>query len=202
MRQFFWRIVICFTPCLLAGWVTTVAVLRYYRGESGGFKMGVDLVGGTILVYEIDTRKQLRQDAANPQRDTQLLAESLKRRIDPTDTKNIVIRPAGGEGRVEIILPTGGTHRTKLAEEAWKNLLAQLEGPEPEGYNLKQKLEVPRGRVLELAEAIQTQKAREIWESEAVFGNDAGWKELINAAFKNDLDWPQLQRPALTPVVL
>src|SRR5262245_55840920 len=145
MRPFLWKIIICLVPCVLAAWVTIVAVTRYYRGESGGFKLGVDLVGGTILVYEIDTRKQLEQDRGNPQRDTQLLAESLKRRIDPTDTKNIVIRPAGGEGRVEIILPTGGTHRTKAAEDAWKSLLAKLEGPPP-GYSLKQKLEVGRGR--------------------------------------------------------
>src|SRR5262249_10424248 len=99
---------------------------------------------------------------------------------------------------VEIILPTGGTHRTKAAEDAWKSLLTMME----EKYGLDQKLEVPRGRVLELAEAIQTQKAREIWESDAVFGSDAGWKEILEAAFKNDLDWPQLQRPALSPVVV
>ena len=48
MRPFLWRIVICLTPLVLAGWVTTVAVARYYRGEPGGFKLGVDLVGGTI----------------------------------------------------------------------------------------------------------------------------------------------------------
>src|SRR5262245_28852564 len=198
MRQFFWRIVICFTPCLLAGWVTTVAVLRYYRGESGGFKMGVDLVGGTILVYEIDTRKQLEQDRGNPQRDTQLLAESLKRRIDPTDTYNIMIRPAGGEGRVEIILPTGGTHRTKAAEEAWKSLIASLE----EEYELHGKLEVPRGRVQELAEAIQLRKARQIWESDKVFGSSEGWKRLLDATFHNEREWPQLHKPAVTPAVV
>src|SRR5919109_3433305 len=122
MRQFLWKIIICFTPCLLAGWVTTIAVARYYRGEGGGFKLGVDLVGGTILVYEIDTRKQLEQDKSNPQRDTHLLAESLKRRIDPNDLYNIVIRPAGGEGRVEIILPTGGRYREEKAQRVWDKL--------------------------------------------------------------------------------
>ena len=63
MRPFFWKIMLCLVPCLLAGWVGTVAVARYYRGESGGFKLGVDLVGGTILVYEIDLRKN--QDTEN-----------------------------------------------------------------------------------------------------------------------------------------
>ena len=57
-------------------------------------------------------------------RDINILAESLKRRIDPNDLYNITIRPAGGEGRIEIILPTGGTHRTEKAEENWRTLLA------------------------------------------------------------------------------
>src|SRR5438105_8133762 len=164
MRPFFWKIVLCLVPCLLAGWVATVAVARYYRGESGGFKLGVDLVGGTILVYEIDTRKQLEQDKANPQRDTHLLADSLKRRIDPNDLYNIVIRPAGGEGRVEIILPTGGKHRAQAAEEAWQELLDKLQTK----YKLKDKLEIGRGKVLDLAETIHRQKAEAIWASPKV----------------------------------
>src|SRR5271166_5017562 len=101
MRSFFWRIVICLLPCLWAGWVTTTAIIRYVDGEPGGIKMGVDLEGGTILVYEIDLKK--KSDSKQQQDDvskTNLLAEALKRRIDPNDLKNIVIRPAG-EGRVE-----------------------------------------------------------------------------------------------------
>src|SRR5687768_516206 len=160
MRPFFWKIVLCLFPCLLAGWVTAAATVRYYNGEAGGFKFGVDLVGGTILVYEIDMTKQLERDKANPERDTHLLAESLKRRIDPNDLFNIVIRPAGGEGRVEIILPTGGIHRTKKAEEAWNALLEKMS----EKYELKETIEVGRGRIIELADKIQTVKSRDIWE--------------------------------------
>ena len=57
MRSFFWKFVICLVPCLAAAWVTTDAVTKFVRGESGGFKLGPDLPGGTILVYEIDVRK-------------------------------------------------------------------------------------------------------------------------------------------------
>src|SRR5438128_633599 len=159
MRPFFWKIVLCLVPCILAGWVSTYAVVRYYNGESGGFKLGPDLAGGTILVYEIDLRKQLEQDKANPQRDTQLLADSLKRRIDPNDLYNIVIRPAGGEGRVEIILPTGGTYRTQKAENAWNALLREME----KNWDVKN-LEVGRGKVLEMADRIQHEKSGSIWE--------------------------------------
>ena len=101
------------------GYVTAMAVSRYMDGEPGGIKMGVDLEGGTILVYEIDLKK--REGGKDDVSKTNLLAESLKRRIDPNDLKNIVIRPAG-EGRVEIILPTGGVWRTQKAEEAWNEL--------------------------------------------------------------------------------
>src|ERR1700730_15027275 len=128
MKPFFWKLMICVLPCVLAAWVTVHATVGDYKGDPGGFKLGVDLVGGTILVYEIDLRKN--QDAEktfDPLRDINVLAESLKRRIDPNDLYNITIRPAGGEGRIEIILPTGGTHRTKKAEENWNKLLADLE---------------------------------------------------------------------------
>src|SRR5207253_9979059 len=121
MKSFFWRFTICILPCLLAAWVTSLAVNKYYQGESGGFKLGVDLVGGTILVYEIDLRKSAKDkeseaaakgkkddkkkddaqavQAYNPQEQIQVLAEALKRRIDPNDHKNITIRPTGGESR-------------------------------------------------------------------------------------------------------
>src|SRR5438046_70544 len=101
MRPYFWRIVICVTPVLAS---IGVILWAYYYDT---FKLGVDLSGGTILVYEIDTRKQLSDDRGyDPKRDTNLLAEQLKRRIDPNDLYNVTIRPAGGDGRVEIILPT------------------------------------------------------------------------------------------------
>src|SRR5262245_17052848 len=195
MRQYFWKIFLCVVPVIAAGWVTAVAVTRYYRGEGGGFKLGVDLVGGTILVYEIDTRKQLEQDKSNPQRDTHLLAESLKRRIDPNDLYNIVIRPAGGEGRVEIILPTGGKFRDQAAEDSWQKLLEDLQ----KKYELKDKLEVGRGKILDLAETIHGLKAEAIWASSKVFGNKQAWGELIMSAYRNIDDWPQLSRPVGTP---
>ena len=83
MKQFFWKLLICLVPCALAAWVTVDATVGYLRGDSGGFKLGVDLVGGTILVYEIDLRKN--QDTENkfdPVRDINVLAESLKRRLE------------------------------------------------------------------------------------------------------------------------
>ncbi len=69
MRSYFWKFLICTLPCALALWVTIDAVTRYVRGESGGFKLGTDLVGGTILVYEIDWRKTSKDYDAKKKKD-------------------------------------------------------------------------------------------------------------------------------------
>jgi SecD/SecF fusion protein len=187
MKQFFWKFAFCTVPCLLAAWVTADAVVKYKAGASGGFKLGVDLVGGTILVYEIDLRKQADEGEKtfDPVRDINVLAESLKRRIDPNDLYNIVIRPAGGEGRVEIILPTGGTHRTKRAEEAWNKLLDDMQ----RDFGLPQRVEVGRGKVLELADRIQAIESKDIWEKE-LFGESAAWTRLKKSAYAR---WAELE---------
>jgi SecD/SecF fusion protein len=182
MKHFFWKFVICLLPCALAAWVTTWATIGYYNGDSGGFKLGVDLVGGTILVYEIDLRKS--QDTENrfdPVRDINILAESLKRRIDPNDLYNITIRPAGGEGRIEIILPTGGTHRTKKADEVWRELVQKIETEFLPDRKDGKKLEVGRGKILELADRIQSIQSEKGWQAK-LFSTPDGWKRLQESA--------------------
>jgi SecD/SecF fusion protein len=105
----------------------------------GPYRLGIDLAGGTILVYEVDLDKAQRrqrleagQDIPLEQRDLdpdpfsrqglsseqmQQLAESLKRRIDPADLKNVIIRPVG-DSRVEIILPFSPSARGGRQQEA------------------------------------------------------------------------------------
>jgi SecD/SecF fusion protein len=127
MKPFFWKIVICLVPNLLAGWVVFQATRQYAAGE-GGFRLGVDLVGGTILVYEIDASKQkegLKDVGTGPDAGSKSLAAYLKRRIDPNDLYNIVIRMVG-DTRVEIILPTGGIHRSERAKEAWDEVIRRV----------------------------------------------------------------------------
>jgi len=196
MKQFFWKFAVCIIPCLLAAWATGSAIYKYREGDSGGFKLGVDLVGGTILVYEIDLRKGQESDSKlDPVRLGNVLAESLKRRIDPNDLYNITIRPAGGEGRIEIILPTGGTYRARKAEEIWKEILEKMKTqflsklPPTE----QAKLQVGRGKTLELADKVQALAADKIWK-EKLFGTEDGWKRLQKnaleywAALANDQD--------------
>ena len=103
MKSYLSKILVCLVPvaiaCVIVGW----AFHKYSKGE-GGFRLGVDLVGGTILVYQVDPTKP----GANSEKLDEL-ASALKRRIDPNDLYNVTIRPVPGDPpRVEIILPTGG----------------------------------------------------------------------------------------------
>jgi SecD/SecF fusion protein len=63
---------------------------------------GVDLKGGTILVYEIDPSK------SNPSSQNKIKSEDLvgplTRRVNPSGTREIVIRPYG-DNQIEIIIP-------------------------------------------------------------------------------------------------
>lgn len=65
---------------------------------SKGLKKGIDLSGGTILVYEIDQAKKTTNVDINE------LISAIKRRINPDGMKDIMIR-AIGSNRVEVIYP-------------------------------------------------------------------------------------------------
>src|SRR5262245_9694378 len=119
MKRYTWKLVLGLAPVLLATLICARAFHQYQRGE-GGFKLGVDLVGGTILVYEVQDPSKLPENF-----DPQELASALKRRIDPTDLYNVTIRPVG-KTRVEIILPTGGQHQAAIREAQWQDLLTKV----------------------------------------------------------------------------
>ncbi|HEX3316097.1 MAG TPA: protein translocase subunit SecD [Gemmataceae bacterium] len=180
MKSFFWKFFWCIVPCLVAGWITYDAVSKYLNGDSGGFRVGNDLAGGTDLVYEIDlpkTRDTKSDTGFNPATQMNVLAEALKRRIDPNDLYNVVIRPVG-EGRIEIVLPTGGTYRTKKAEDAWKKLLDEVTAYYFPGGTGGEPLDVPRGRTFELADRIQTMLSTGKWEN-TLFRNQPDDKEHL-----------------------
>src|SRR5205807_7801575 len=125
MKSFRWKIIVCLVPVLISLVAVGVAFYRYQQGR-GGFRFGVDLVGGTILVYEVDQDKQ--QETTPGTRDTKIdeLAAAIKRRLDPSDQYNITVRPVGSE-RIEIILPTGGEKQVEAAQEAWTETLQEAE---------------------------------------------------------------------------
>src|SRR6516225_7538024 len=86
LKPFFWRITFCLVPVIVGAYVALTAT-HHYLTDGGGFKLGVDLVGGTILVYEVDPTRMTEEKKKEFKPD--LLAARLKRRLDPNDLYNI-----------------------------------------------------------------------------------------------------------------
>ena len=138
-RNYLRGLLICLIPCLAAS---------LFAFQPDKYKLGIDLAGGTILVYEInlertkqlnDARKKADGPATGEQASTEglssedmlKLATQIKRRIDPADLKNVTVRPLGST-RVEIIMPTGGSSQGNRANvtseeiEEVKRLVSQM----------------------------------------------------------------------------
>ena len=115
-RNFLRSLLICLIPTLAAAAFVGYGVYKETNGDVG-FRRGIDLAGGTILVYEVDADKRGGKPLANDEIKT--LAEKLKKRIDENDLYNVVVRPVGNN-RVEIILPfaakAGGQGKAANAE--------------------------------------------------------------------------------------
>ena len=91
----------CIILAVTASTVVLVTVMR----TKGELPRGVDLAGGTILVYEIDPGKINGNENDPEQRIiSEDLIEPLTRRINPSGTQEIVLRPYG-ESQIEIIVP-------------------------------------------------------------------------------------------------
>ncbi|MBP86092.1 MAG: protein translocase subunit SecDF [Planctomycetaceae bacterium] len=91
--------------------VSALIVYGTWDSSKGKFdiKLGVDLKGGVILIYEVDQTAMEAAADDGPDGPTAgvnmgALVEALARRINPSGTKEIVIRPYGAQ-QVEIIIP-------------------------------------------------------------------------------------------------
>jgi protein-export membrane protein SecD/preprotein translocase SecF subunit len=193
MKELRWKILKCLFPVFLGILVIGVAWYNYSNPplKVGNltlsrlkFKLGVDLVGGTILVYEIDPDKPKPEDYKKDQ-----LISALKRRLDPADLYNITIRPLS-DTRVEIILPTGGKHQLEAQNAAWKAL---LDAAATKWGLDREQLTARRGELAELTQQIRRLKSdvsdkelddlfKEHWgeDQKALTGDDvARIKDLI-----------------------
>jgi SecD/SecF fusion protein len=167
MKPFYNRILICVIPCVIAAAIVGTALYRYiYAG--GGFKLGVDLVGGTILVYEIDPDKKLPGDYKPEQ-----LVATLKRRIDPNDLKNVIIRPVSNT-RVEIVLPTGGAHQAEIDDKRWGNLVDVVQKEFKVSNRVK---DVGRDQPANLAFAVKQDLDQAAW-NQLIVDATAKWPEV------------------------
>lgn len=117
---FEWRLLLVTVPVILSAWVTFVAYRNTMDPEALGkrFTLGVDLAGGSILVYEVDPAFWEKQDDIF-KRDfnADQLASRIKTRVDPSNLLETTIRPIQGDAsrppRVEIVLPISSDPKNK-----------------------------------------------------------------------------------------
>ena len=189
MNRFTGRITLCSLPIAIALLVIGFAYHRYTDGE-GGFKLGVDLAGGTDLTYEVDQDK-FPDGKLPPEFKISDLGASLKRRIDPADLYNVTIRPIG-DSRVEIILPTGGQNQARKEEEFWDHLLSEISTKwPPKNYGVAQGNEIelvarineqyPEADVASIQQFITENYDKKIAGADAA-KKEAIWKSLLSAA--------------------
>ena len=84
----------------------------------GDFKLGVDLKGGVILVYEVNEleSKQLQGDRDEAQFNMSQLTAVITKRLNPTGLKEIVVRPFGPK-QVEIVVPEVDPKEIEIIKE-------------------------------------------------------------------------------------
>ena len=115
MREYGWRFGVILCSISASCWV--LWSIWDPATKQFNFKLGVDLQGGVILIYEVEQSVKIRTDAdekigeaASPTDPEAVdfsmpgLIEALSRRINPAGTKEIVIRPYGDRS-VELIIP-------------------------------------------------------------------------------------------------
>lgn len=82
-------------------------------------KPGIDMVGGTSLVYQIKTAPGAPYKADLAEK----VAEALKKRVDPNGVRNLVWRPEGAD-RLEIQMPSSGKGNAEEARASQDRLLS------------------------------------------------------------------------------
>ena len=100
-RNFTWPITFCAVPLLAAAWASGLAWMHFGDPTATGlqFNLGVDLAGGTILVYE--GKDKLDDPSKFP---SDQLAAALRKRIDPSALRAITdAMPTQPEGARDFV---------------------------------------------------------------------------------------------------
>ncbi|MGB8225732.1 MAG: protein translocase subunit SecD [Sedimentisphaerales bacterium] len=109
------------------GLIATIILVIFAAAElyppSETLKPGIDLAGGTSLIYEIDTTGLESTEIDNL---AQRLSPILLKRIDPGNIQNIIMRPQG-DTRLEIQVPLASidAHRKREAYDKALKAIAE-----------------------------------------------------------------------------
>ncbi|HOK65484.1 MAG TPA: protein translocase subunit SecD [Anaerohalosphaeraceae bacterium] len=130
-RNLIWKLLLIAALTILGIWVVYPPQER--------LKLGLDLAGGTSLIYEIDTTGLSPQERKG-------LAESmipiLMKRIDPSHMANLVMRPQE-DTRIEIQLPVSSPE-TRRKRQAFQEALQDLERQNLNLLQVKKMLSLPK----------------------------------------------------------
>ncbi|TSA45131.1 protein translocase subunit SecD [bacterium] len=105
---------------VLIGVLVVVSVWTLYPA-SQTLKPGIDLAGGTSLIYEIDTQGLTETEKKDL---SQRMITVLRRRIDPGNIQNLIWRPQGNT-RFEIQMPLSSAE-TRLKRQNFEKTLDKL----------------------------------------------------------------------------
>jgi SecD/SecF fusion protein len=108
-----WKIVLIIVLVVVSAWTL------YPPNKT--LKPGIDLAGGTSLIYEIDTHGL---EGAEKKDLAQRMITVLRRRIDPANIQNLVWRPQGST-RFEIQMPLASAE-ARLKRQNYESTLAEL----------------------------------------------------------------------------
>lgn len=108
MEDHGWRV-----GLIAASFLAALSVILFWE-----YKLGVDLQGGAILVYEVDEKATAENHPQGRADDWQMseLMQVLKKRLNPDGLKEIVIRPFGPK-QVEIVVPEVDTDEIELIKK-------------------------------------------------------------------------------------
>jgi len=116
----FWKIILIIVLVVVSAWTLYPA--------NKTLKPGIDLAGGTSLIYQIDTQGL---EESEKREISERMITVLRRRIDPANIQNLVWRPQGST-RFEIQMPLASEksrQRRQNFEEALSTLLERNTNP-------------------------------------------------------------------------
>ena len=133
----------------LVGILVAVFLLSIYKN---GLKPGIDLAGGSSLLYEIDTTDMPESERRGICED---MIRVLRQRIDPSDQMGLVWRPHGVD-KIEIQLPLA-TEETRELRGKFNDVLSKLEDGNVNMLRVKEALVHPEGKSTEEYQQARTE---------------------------------------------
>lgn len=148
-------------------------------------KPGIDLAGGTSLIYEIDTtglKPQERRGLA------QNMIPILLKRIDPTHVANIIMRPQG-DSRIEIQLPVASLD-TRNKRQTYENTLTSLQAENINLLKIRQALTLPADQQTAMFDTFSgsNQERREILTTLAAVYDQRRLAQTQRDSFATEMD--------------